>query len=138
MQGVGQGVADGKSGLVQSIVWTLEEAVSAAKSAMKINSPSKVWAGIGSYMAQGLGVGFAEQMRSVEKQISESIPIPIIEPPSMAAERIGEGVVNGVASVMQGSGMSGRVTIEVPVMLDGNELARAVADYMPQVSRQRG
>lgn len=39
---------------------------------MKINSPSKVFAGIGSYMAQGLGVGFADEIRNVEKTIRKA------------------------------------------------------------------
>lgn len=36
---------------------------------MDINSPSKVFARIGSYMAQGLGEGFAREMRDVESSI---------------------------------------------------------------------
>lgn len=48
--------------------------VDGVKNVLGIHSPSKVFAGIGGYMAEGLGNGFADQMRAVSKQISASIP----------------------------------------------------------------
>lgn len=136
MQGVAQGIRDGKSGVVNEVRRALEAAASAARAAMDINSPSKVFAEIGDYMAQGLGVGFVEQMRSVARQIADSIPAP--ESPQISAyQRASEATVNGLATVMQG-GTDSRVIVEVPVYLDGREVTRIVADHWPQVSRQRG
>ena len=43
--------------------------VAAVEDEMDIASPSKVFAGIGEYMAQGMGEGFAREMRDVEKTI---------------------------------------------------------------------
>lgn len=136
MRGVAQGVLDGKSGVVNAVRQALEAAAAAARAAMDIHSPSKVFAEIGDYMAQGLGVGFVDQMRAVAQQISDSIPVPTVTQAS-AFERASEATVNGLAAVMQGGGM-GRVVIEVPVNLDGREVTRIVADYLPQVSKQRG
>lgn len=48
--------------------------VDGVKNVLGIHSPSKVFAGIGGYMAEGLGNGFVDQMRAVSKQISTSIP----------------------------------------------------------------
>jgi hypothetical protein len=41
---------------------------------MDIASPSKVFAGIGEFMAQGLGVGFTREMRGVERDIRDAMP----------------------------------------------------------------
>lgn len=47
----------------------MRDIVAAVEEEMDINSPSKVFARIGSYMAQGLGEGFAREMRDVESSI---------------------------------------------------------------------
>lgn len=137
MQGVAQGIRDGKSGVVNEVRRALEAAAEAARAAMDINSPSKVFAEIGDYMAQGIGVGFVEQMRAVARQIADSIPVP--ESPQVSAyQRASEATVNGIAAAMQGGGVSDRIVVEVPVYLDGREVTRIVADHLPQVSKQRG
>ena len=137
MQGVAQGIRDGKSGVVNEVRRALEAAAEAARAAMDINSPSKVFAEIGDYMAQGIGVGFTEQMRAVARQIADSIPVP--ESPQVSAyQRASEATVNGIAAAMQGGGVSDRIVVEVPVYLDGREVTRIVADHLPQVSKQRG
>lgn len=51
--------------------------VASAKREMDINSPSRVWAEIGSFMAQGLDVGFTDQMRTVTADINGSLPTSI-------------------------------------------------------------
>ncbi len=137
MQGVAQGIRDGKSGVVNEVRRALEAAAEAARAAMDINSPSKVFAEIGDYMAQGIGVGFVEQMRAVARQIADSIPVP--ESPQISAyQRASEATVNGIAAAMQGGGVGDRIVVEVPVYLDGREVTRIVADHLPQVSKQRG
>ena len=57
MEGVAKGVRDGQSGVVNAVAKALQAAVRAAKKEMDINSPSRVMAKIGDYMAQGVGVG---------------------------------------------------------------------------------
>ena len=39
-----------------------------------IQSPSKVFAGIGGYLAEGLGVGFEKEMDAVSRQMREAVP----------------------------------------------------------------
>lgn len=137
MDGVAQGVSDGKSGVVNAVKWALEAAAQAARDAMDINSPSKVFAEIGDYMGQGIGVGFVSRMRSVAREITDSIPVPVVESPNAAAMRIGEGVVNGVAAAMQG-GTAQQSTIITKVYLNDREIAEAVYDPLQQVSMRRG
>ena len=48
--------------------------VDGVKSFLGIHSPSRVFAGIGQYMAEGLGEGFTSEMKSVAKEIDGAIP----------------------------------------------------------------
>lgn len=73
MEGVAKGVRDGKSGVVNAVAKALQAAVRAAKKEMDINSPSRVMAKIGDYMAQGVGVGWSDRMDSVSDTISGSL-----------------------------------------------------------------
>lgn len=58
------------SGWLESRVRSMMRSIVAAvQSEMQINSPSKVFAGIGEFMAMGLGEGFAAEMRNVESTI---------------------------------------------------------------------
>ena len=73
MEGVATGVRDGQSGVVNAVAKALQAAVRAAKKEMDINSPSRVMAKIGDYMAQGVGVGWSDRMDSVSDTISGSL-----------------------------------------------------------------
>lgn len=73
MEGVAKGVRDGQSGVVNAVAKVLQAAVRAAKKEMDINSPSRVMAKIGDYMAQGVGVGWSDRMDSVSDTISGSL-----------------------------------------------------------------
>lgn len=73
MDGVAKGVRDGQSGVVNAIARALRAAVRAAKKAMDINSPSRVMAKIGDYMAQGVGVGWSDRMEEVNASIGNSL-----------------------------------------------------------------
>lgn len=73
MEGVAKGVRDGQSGVVNAVAKALQAAVRAAKKEMDINSPSRVMAKIGDYMAQGVGAGWSDRMDSVSDTISGSL-----------------------------------------------------------------
>lgn len=73
MEGVAKGVRDGQSGVVNAVAKALQAAVRAAKKEMDINSPSRVMAKIGDYMAQDVGVGWSDRMDSVSDTISGSL-----------------------------------------------------------------
>lgn len=73
MEGVAKGVRDGQSGVVNAVAKALQAAVRAAKKEMDINSPSRVMAKIGDYMAQGVGVGWSDRMDCVSDTISGSL-----------------------------------------------------------------
>lgn len=73
MEGVEEGVRRGQSGVVNAIARALKAAVRAAKKEMDINSPSKVMAAIGDYMAQGIRVGWTDRMEEVNATIGNSL-----------------------------------------------------------------
>jgi phage-related protein/archaellum component FlaC len=67
IKSLGSWIADKVSGFFSGIV-------DGAKSLLGINSPSKVFAGIGENMGLGIGEGFTDAMKGVEKDITNAIP----------------------------------------------------------------
>ena len=74
-QGLAAGFASQSEMITSTFVDTLQTAYAAAKESMDIHSPSRKWAYIGEQNAAGLGVGFVAKMKSVTKQIADSIPL---------------------------------------------------------------
>lgn len=74
MHGVEVGIAQGRSGVINSIASALRAAVAAANAEMDIHSPSGVTEDTGDFMAQGIGVGFVKRMKTVTKDIAAAMP----------------------------------------------------------------
>lgn len=72
-----QGLKDGIAGMWSNITsWftgKVNALVGSVKRVLGIHSPSKVFAGIGGYMAEGLGEGFDDQFTSVKKGIEDNM-----------------------------------------------------------------
>lgn len=84
-----------------------------------IHSPSTVFRDeVGKYLAQGVGVGFEDEMSGVAARMQRSIPTPKVELP--AAAFAGTAAAGGVSA--------GRYTIEIPVNINGRELYRITLD----------
>ena len=69
VRGIWQGFQNMSGWLESRVRSMMRDIVAAVEEEMDINSPSKVFVRIGSYMAQGLGEGFAREMRDVESSI---------------------------------------------------------------------
>lgn len=76
-KGLKSGFLSQEDNITYAVNSMMERIVASAKRRMKIHSPSKVWAEIGDYMAQGLGVGFTNEMKDVTKDINNSLPTSI-------------------------------------------------------------
>lgn len=76
-KGLKSGFLSQEDNITHSVNAMMERIVKSAKRRMKIHSPSKVWAEIGDYMAQGLGVGFTDEMKDVTRDINNSLPTSI-------------------------------------------------------------
>lgn len=85
--------------------------VDGVKGVLGIQSPSKVFAGIGENMAAGIGVGFENQMDKVAKTINSSIPKTI-------------GDINISAKGTTGMGVNQIVNIYSPTPLKPSQIAR--------------
>ncbi|MDS3840644.1 phage tail protein [Staphylococcus hominis] len=65
MRGLVRGIMNGMSWVVNAARNVAKSAVNAAKSALGIHSPSRVFKGIGQYVSQGLGIGIEKEGRHV-------------------------------------------------------------------------
>jgi hypothetical protein len=69
-EGYWAGMNSQRDSLIGKVRGLMNSVVSVVRSALQINSPSKVFEEIGVYSAQGYGQGFVNEMRSVEDEIA--------------------------------------------------------------------
>ena len=104
--------------------------VNGVKKLLGIASPSKVFAGIGGFMAEGLGEGFDSQFKSIKKNIENSMNFEdanaSINVSSNFQNQVGSFAVPTQNAQMD-DGRSINLTVVSP---DGKELARFIAPYM--------
>ena len=81
VRGIWQGFQNMSSWLESRVRSMMREIVAAVEDEMDIASPSKVFASIGEYMAQGLGEGFGREMRNVEKTIRKATDSAVPDDP---------------------------------------------------------
>lgn len=72
-RGIWDGFADMKGWLDTQVTSYMRKLVQKVKNEMKIQSPSRVFAEIGAFMAEGLGVGFEKQMDGVQERIAQAV-----------------------------------------------------------------
>ena len=132
------GVIEGMKSMVKTMLHSVgsifTSVVDNVKDILGINSPSRVFAGIGKNMALGLGEGFDKQMQSVSAGIQSAIPTPTVDTVYNAAA----GMVNGLAAANTGNG--GSYTINL-VLQNGAQIAswllpdiRTAAKNNPEVA----
>lgn len=69
VSGLISGIESKASDLYETVKNLASEAAQAVRDEMQIASPSKVFAEIGGYMAEGLGVGYSEEFESAKSEI---------------------------------------------------------------------
>lgn len=74
VDGIWKGISAGWEWLKSSVSKLVDGLVGGVKKVLGINSPSKVFAGIGSNMALGIGQGFERAMQSVSDDMQDAIP----------------------------------------------------------------
>lgn len=129
--GMSKWLANKVSGFVNGIV-----AAFTGKKGIDAHSPSRLFAKFGGYMAQGVGVGFADEMQAVTKKINNSIPTDItMTGQYQSTAKMGEGIVNGLAGILpQANGQP----IIIQLVADGKTLAQTIFDPLTGVARQKG
>lgn len=127
-QMIGQGLANGlraSEGSVRAAAASLAAAADAAIQAKaKIGSPSKVQYKNGIWWAQGLVNGMKAMKTKVKEIASDILYMPNMLQPNLSYS----GMTTSLNSDYTYS-MSGEYIIEVPLEIDGREMARATAKY---------
>lgn len=101
--------------------------VDGVKKFLGIKSPSKVFAGIGENMALGLGAGFTDEMKSINKDIQNAIPTSI-------GTNIGVGFNQGAGAVATGSNLNFTQNIYSPKALTPYEVYRQTKNASQQLA----
>jgi hypothetical protein len=82
IKGLWQGISDAGAWLRDKISGFFGGVVDNIKSFFGIHSPSTLFAELGDYMAEGLGIGFGETMEKVGEDMQKAIPTEL-EPPDI-------------------------------------------------------
>lgn len=90
-EGYWAGMNSQRDSLISKVRGLMNSVVSVVRSALQINSPSKVFEEIGVYSAQGYGQGFVNEMRSVEDEIAGAMH-------TMTGDAEAAGVADGRAA----------------------------------------
>lgn len=130
---IGQGLASGMRstlGTVRSVAAQLASAADAAiRAKAKIHSPSKVSEDDGAYWGEGWVNGILSKVRDAKRAAIELISIPSISIPSFDLAYSTSGGTMDLNDDYD-YGRARYIRIEVPVDLDGREIAKASAEYM--------
>lgn len=125
IEGIKKGIEAAKDALFSKLKDIAQKALQAAKDALGIESPSKVFRDeVGVYMAQGIGVGFEKEMSLVNKSIARSIQTRFnIAPAVLGSNNADTGSVK--------SGIAGRIA---NVTINSHQLTQAdfeaILDYI--------
>lgn len=114
VEGIKNGIANAWTSFKNWVSNKFSGLVDGVKSLLGIHSPSTVFAGIGGYMAEGLAVGFGNEMSAVQRRIDRSmaslipdVPAPGVQPGGMASGSIGGNGSNGDLAAAFQTAMSG-------------------------------
>lgn len=116
VRGLWNGIKSMGSWIKNQVAGFVGGIVSSVKGVLGIHSPSRVFRDeVGKYMAQGIGVGFEQEMSAVAARMQRSIQIPQVSMPAPVA-------AGGAAS---STDATRPVVLEVPLYINGKELYRA-------------
>lgn len=131
VEGVWQGIKNAAKWLKDKIFGFFDGIIGGVKDFLGIHSPSKVFAGIGGFMAEGLGEGFDDQFKSIKKDIENSMNFDAanasINVSSNIQKQVGSGIYSATQAAQGNNDRSIHLTVVAP---NGKELARFIAPYM--------
>lgn len=141
IRGLWEGISDMAGWISEKIQGFGDGVLSALKDFFGIESPSKLFENeVGKYLAQGIGVGFEDEMDRVASQMQRSIPTPEIGTVDFASSGIGTasaGMVNGISSAVQSAGNGATYTFNI-LLPDGTKLASYTFQPMVDYARANG
>lgn len=145
--GIGKNIVNGVWQGIQSMIgWFTSKVkgffsgiVNSVKNALGIHSPSKVFASIGKYMAEGLGEGWDDKFSDVRDEIDKSLDF---NDPSVSinasVHKIGTDAT-GISGMAYRGTSIGNVTINIngAKYSDENSLAEAMAEALQNMTDRR-
>jgi hypothetical protein len=137
IQGLINGIQSMSGMLSDAARQVISDALSAMRSEADIHSPSKKTENlIGKPLAQGIEVGFLDQLAGIKNTMASAIMAPFNRVTTTDLYGATAGMVNGMAAAAPTSG--GIPIINVPVYLNKRQIAEAMYDPLKQVGKQRG
>jgi hypothetical protein len=138
LAGLAQGIVDGWNAVKDSIANTFSAVTDFVKGIFDVHSPSRVFAGIGENLMEGLWMGVDRTADSVMSRIGDAIQIPkaTVDFSASALGRSSAATINSMLAVSGNGGMPAK--IEVPVYLNGRKIAQATYDDLEQIRKQKG
>ncbi len=131
VEGIWEGIKNAAKWLKDKITGFFDGIIGGVKDFLGIHSPSKVFAGIGGFMAEGLGEGFDDQFKSVKKDIENSMNFDAanasINVSGNIQKQVGSGIYSATQAAQGNNDRSIHLTVVAP---NGKELARFIAPYM--------
>lgn len=130
--GLWNGIVGAAGWLYNKISGWVSGLLDSIKSAMGISSPSKVTAGFGRYLAQGLGEGFNDEIGNVYEDMNQAI--------SLQNSKLNWGLQAGSAynNIMTTQAINVNGTYTSMVLLDGEKVATSINNINDRRTLQYG
>ena len=131
IKAMGSWIKDKVSGFFSGIV-------DGVKSVLGIHSPSKVFAAIGEYMADGLGEGWENEYGNIKKQIEGDMNFgtATVDFASSGAGRYNGAIQSSIGDLV--ASINQNATIVVQSVLDGKVIGETAYKYNRQMQRAMG
>ena len=131
VQGLWQGISSASGWLAGKIKDFCHSMIEKFKSALKIKSPSRVMRDeIGVYMAQGVGVGFTDELSSIYADMQKAI--------NFENAKLQGNVEMGKVFNMINNSTPVTITLDANVEMDNQKVGRLVAPSVMQSVKTRG
>ena len=136
VNGIWAGIQGMWSTFYNNVTGFFSNIVSSVKSKLGIASPSKVFAEIGGFMAEGVGVGWNKEFDSIKSQIEGSMEFEAATVGVSVADRQMQALNGLTGAVLAGSGSGG--VYEIVLRVGDTDLAEVLFDPLRGVIAQRG
>lgn len=130
-----EGLKSGFSAAVEGIKGIGGKISDSFKEVFDINSPSRVFAEYGKFMAQGLEVGWDSEMSSLRRTMSDGLVMRSrVDFSNSAIGRASAASINSMISSAQTSGQ----VISINLVVDSRTLANVIFDPLNNLIKQKG
>lgn len=139
LSGLGEGITEGWDAIKESVSRTFSNITDFVKGIFDVHSPSRVFAGIGENLMEGLWMGVDGKVDSVMGRIGDAIRIPTAEIAfaDSAAGKSSAALANTFIAAGDGRNGSGD-PVNVNLVVGGYKLAEVLYDPLRHTAKQRG